>query len=254
MTKFLLALCGLPASGKTTLARALRETLASSGSLEIVSTDQWRDQDYYSNFVPENEHIVRQRALDRTTKKLLRGISVIHDDTNYYSSMRHELYVIAKENRCVFGIVHVSTPLEVALSWNRSRDDALPEPVIVKIAQSFEPPGSRYAWDRPIAVVDLSQTEVQESASEIARTLRKLKAARGRTVQENESREDALDLATRQAVTSFLLEFESLRNDPRVYRIRKRILAESKKVAASPQEARIRVLAELRRLAPSGSS
>jgi O-phosphoseryl-tRNA(Sec) kinase len=250
MMKFLLALCGLPASGKTTLARTVKEMLAGRCKVEIVSTDEWRDREYYSNFLPENEHTVRQTALDRTTRILSRGISVIHDDTNYYSSMRHELYVIAKEKRCAFAVVHVSTPLEVALSWNGSRTDALPEAVITRIAYSFEPPGTRYAWDKPVAVVDLSQVRVEKAASEIAHSLQMLRAIGAKTLKGSESKDDELDLATRQAVASFLKEFESLRNNPRVHMIRKKVLGESRKGAVSPEEARTRTMAELRRLAP----
>ncbi len=251
MTEFLLALCGLPASGKTTLAEQIRKSLKPRSKVEIVSSDRWRDQEYYSRFEPENEHRVRQAALESTTSILSRGLSVIHDDTNYYSSMRHELYAIAKESRCAFAVVHVCTPLEVALKWNQSRANPLPEGVLLKIARNFEPPGSKYEWDRPVAVVDLSRTKSEDAAPKIAKAIREQETTYEETTGDHEPEADNLDIATRQAVASFLNEFESYRNDPRVHRIRRTILAESRKRNATPEEARDRVTAELKRLSSS---
>ncbi len=53
MTKFLLALCGLPVSGKTTLAEQIRRSLEMPSKVQIVSADQWRDREYYSRFEPK---------------------------------------------------------------------------------------------------------------------------------------------------------------------------------------------------------
>lgn len=248
MTRFLLVLCGLPASGKTTLAEQIRKSLKPRSKVEIVSTDQWRDRDYYERFTPEKEHAVRRTALETTMNILSRGTSVIHDDTNYYSSMRHELYAIAKESQCAFAVVHVCTPLEVVLRWNQSRANPIPEKVILKIARNFELPGTKYEWDRAVAVVDLSRTTAEEAALEVAKIIRALKTAPEETREGHEPQVDTLDTATRQAVASFLNEFESYRNDPRVHRIRRTILAESRKRNATPEEAEDRVTAELKRL------
>ncbi|MGQ4872048.1 MAG: AAA family ATPase, partial [Candidatus Thorarchaeota archaeon] len=83
MRLFLLVMCGIPASGKTTLARAILNALDSSVVVEIVSTDDLRDERYYADFRPEREHMVRAQALKRAARLLHRGVSVIHDDTNY---------------------------------------------------------------------------------------------------------------------------------------------------------------------------
>jgi O-phosphoseryl-tRNA(Sec) kinase len=115
MKQFLLVLCGIPASGKSTLANEIKNVLNQRVELEIVSTDKWRDEAYYSSFSPEKETQVRERALKRTSFLLSIGTSVIHDDTNYYTSMRHELYDLARINECVFAVVYVATPLDIAL-------------------------------------------------------------------------------------------------------------------------------------------
>ncbi len=60
MNQFILALCGLPASGKSSLADAIRSTVYSKGlEVEVVRTDEWRDDAYYSDFVPEKEGCIQ---------------------------------------------------------------------------------------------------------------------------------------------------------------------------------------------------
>jgi uridine kinase len=63
MEQFLLALCGLPASGKSTLADAIQKTLGPT--VVIVRTDEWRDDSYYTDWKPEKEAPVRLGALER---------------------------------------------------------------------------------------------------------------------------------------------------------------------------------------------
>ena len=79
MNQFILALCGLPASGKSTLADAIQTAL--NYKVEIVRTDEWRDNAYYTNWKSEKEKPVRQKALARVKELVSEGKSVIHDDT-----------------------------------------------------------------------------------------------------------------------------------------------------------------------------
>ena len=81
MNQFILALCGLPAAGKSVLADAIQKAL--NYDVEIVRTDEWRDNEYYTDWKPEKEKPVRQKALERVKKLAAEGKSVIHDDTNY---------------------------------------------------------------------------------------------------------------------------------------------------------------------------
>ncbi len=180
MNQFLLALCGLPASGKSSLADAIRLAVRSKGSeVEIVRTDEWRDDTYYSDFVPEKEDEVRRAALARVKTLIGKGKSVIHDDTNYYNSMRHELREIAIDAKCAFGIIHVTTPLEEALKWNRERPGTrIPDYVIQRISERFDRPGARYLWDCPLAEVDMSILDLDSIISEIVNTIRTLEVIR----------------------------------------------------------------------------
>ncbi len=226
MTQFLLAICGIPASGKTTLAREIQEATAAHWDSILVSTDDWRDDEYYSSFKPEKEGEVRKKALNLTRTLLARKQSVIHDDTNYYSSMRHELLCLAEEFQCAFGIVYVKTPIKIALQWNTKRSTVIPPDVVKKIHNKFDTPGEKYAWDIPVYEVDLSSAEVGDAVVELVGRLRKLKPITEKDISKPGMIEE-FDTATRRIVKEFLEKESAYRNNPEVSRIRRQILQDA---------------------------
>ncbi len=238
MRQFLLVLCGIPASGKSTLAIAIRERTSQTQNVVIVSTDDWRDEEYYSDFTPEKEQIVRKRALHKTRQMINKGLSVIHDDTNYYQSMRHDLYEIAVDRGCVFGVVYVSTPPDIAMRWNRLRNIHIPDEVIERIHDRFDLPGKKYLWDRPIMTINLFVMPVDSVAMDLAERLRALRPVRKPTPHEmNHNTERVLlDVITRQVVRKFLQEMPEYQKDPRVSKIRREVLREAREKGFSPHE------------------
>lgn len=223
MKRYLLALCGIPASGKSTLAVKLHEYLYPEEDVKIVGTDQWRNRAYYSEFTPEKENEVRNAALRRTRQYLAEGMSVIHDDTNYYASMRHELYVIAMEKECCFGIIHVNTPLKIAKEWNEQRENPLPEEIIVRIYERFDIPGSKYTWDKPLEKINLAEVELEEVLPRIALGIRNLEPL-SFPMKSIPGYAEFYDRLTRQVINSFLQEEKVLRGNPEIVDIRKDVL------------------------------
>ncbi len=237
MDQFLLALCGIPASGKSALASVIASNLKRESDVTIVSTDDWRDSRYYAEFRPDNERRVRKAALEKTERLIEAGRSVIHDDTNYYASMRHELYEIAVRRGCRFATVHVSTSVNEALSRNRERDSCIPEHVIRQINEKLDIPGRKYAWDNPIATVNLGIRTIDDAADEIVSRLRTLEPiSDSGEAENNDAQNRLLDVITRQVVARFLKENPSYRNDPRVTKARREALAESKAEGLTPYE------------------
>ncbi len=216
---------------------------------QIVSTDMWRDELYSSVFRPRNERRVRRAALDRVDFLIRAGDCVIHDDTNYYASMRHELLSVAREHGCAFAVVHVTTPLQVALDWNLTRSRPIPEHVILRIADRFDVPGGRYAWDRPIASVNLAATDAWDAAAGIVRSLAELEPLRIDRPLPGESIGQAIDLVTRRVVARFLRENTLFQRDPAVHRLRKTVLREAREEGLSVSEARNRLNRRLSELA-----
>jgi len=224
MIQFILAICGLPASGKSTLADRIQRSLEIR--TEIVRTDDLRDDSYYQDWKPEKERIVRKRARDRVNQLVTQGISVIHDDTNYYTSMRHELFEIALENKCGFVIIHVTTPVTTALKWNRNRPNTkIPDSVIEDIFERFDNPGRHYLWDNSDLEVDMERDDVNEVLHEIEQILDRLKpASKPESKMITATEYEKLDVITRSVVSEFLKEHPDQRGNREVSVIRRDIL------------------------------
>ena len=224
MNQFILALCGLPASGKSTRADAIQSAMNSE--VEIVRTDEWRDEAYYSNWKPEKEKPVRQKALAKVRELVAEGKSVIHDDTNYYTSMRHELFEIAVEDGCAFAIVHVATPVTVALQWNKEREvSRIPDSVIHDIFERFDNPGRRYLWDTADLEVSLEIQEISAVVPEIVEILHEIKpASKPEPLPVTCIEFGRLDTETRLTVSEFLEAYPELRGNRDVSIIRRSFL------------------------------
>ena len=224
MDQFLLALCGLPASGKTTLAEAIQDAL--KFDVEIVSSDEWRDAEYYTDWKPEKERRVRQASLTRTAEFIKQGKNVIHDDTNYYKSMRHDLFKIALQRRCSFAIVHVSTSLENAITWNKMREHSnITENIIRRISERFDTPGGRYLWDYPDVEVDMASQSLDSVLVDIIGMLETLEVVEEpRPIRVSESTGEIIDQITRETVNEFLKEHPELRGNREVSKVRRNVL------------------------------
>jgi O-phosphoseryl-tRNA(Sec) kinase len=248
MNQFILALCGLPASGKSVLAEAIQKAL--KFEVEIVGTDDWRDNDYYTEWKPEKEGPVRQAALDRVKKLVEQGKSVIHDDTNYYSSMRHELLKIAIASRCGFSIIHVTTPVTVALQWNRKRADTrIPDSVIEAIFERFDVPGRRYLWDNSDLEVNMESQELISVIPEIMDILDELEPALEPVPKIVTNIEfERLDTETRLIVSKFLEEHPEQRGNREVSTIRRSVLRTANNRSVSIKEVSTLLWAELLKL------
>ncbi len=201
--KFLVILCGLPSSGKTTLATRLALLMESHGiPTAVIGSDNFRRMMpiYQERFPPDREPLIRRGTLHTTAFFLGRGVSVVSDDTNYYSSMRHELVELAKRAGAIYAIVSIETPLEIALKWNEERGLSIPQSVIASINEKFEKPGSKYKWDRSLASFDLSRTPADKAAEEVLKLLFSLKHEEKKAVPSS-SMGDEIDRATRKIVS-----------------------------------------------------
>ena len=158
---YLFVLIGLPASGKTTFAQALKKELAGKTSfLEYIDTDVIRTANFGSEFLPENEEKVRKEAIRRLLFLNGESLAIIVDDMNYYSSMRHEFFEIAKDKKWHYLPIYIATPLEICLDWNEARGGKIHNDVILRVAERFDIPGKKYSWDTPKLKFDFSCIDV----------------------------------------------------------------------------------------------
>lgn len=138
-------LVGLPASGKSTLARKLTET---EGVVAIEFDKLERELDKEgSEFSIEHWQAARDTAFQQCSEALVRQDVrvVVMDDNFYYRSMRKRYFHLARELRVGYLEVHLEMPVEEAMRRNKEREVkpgqlAVPEHVIVKMASKLEPP------------------------------------------------------------------------------------------------------------------
>ena len=130
---YLLIMCGLPSSGKTTISKNVASLLEDKHGIStmVISSDDFRDMLSYSSkgFKPEREASVKALYEKAIATGLENGFLVISDDLNYYKSMRSELRQIAKRSGSDYDIVFVDTPVEVATQMEprtRIADTAVP--------------------------------------------------------------------------------------------------------------------------------
>jgi len=165
---YLLIICGLPSSGKTTTSKNVASLLEDKHDIStmIISSDDFRGMLSYSSkgFKPEREASVKALYEKTIATGLENGFLVISDDLNYYKSMRSELRQIAKRSGADYDIVFVDTPVEVAIKWNRERGSPIPSSLIEEINLKLDPPKGDYKWDSPLAVVDPSKQSYKEIA------------------------------------------------------------------------------------------
>ncbi|MHC4944070.1 MAG: AAA family ATPase [Planctomycetota bacterium] len=170
----LIALAGLPAAGKSYFAEQLGSLLDQQYGTRVmvIASDTVRDEivALKRQFDPEVEAQVRPLTLERIESGLAQGFSVIHDDLNYYRSMRFELVSLARDLQVPYALLHIATSVDACLKFNRDRGRKIPDEVIVKDSGRFDPPGLD-PWDEPLAVVEApkwNEDVLEEIAGKLA--------------------------------------------------------------------------------------
>ncbi len=218
---------GLPASGKTTFADFLKKklNLYFHAEVKIIDPDLLRDSLSLKSFDFQNEPRIREEALEKVRKYLKRGIIVINDDLNYYTSMRHDLKSIADDLGINFYTIHISTPLELCFKRNEKRGKPIPNEVIQKIHNKFDN-FKKYKWDYPFKTYTATQSRdpvnfIEELTNEIAEDLKK--TTKKTTVRNSihSSNLAALDLITRKYVGRLLDVPQNLSQKDEILKYRK---------------------------------
>lgn len=118
-------LCGLPFSGKTTLAKKIAEYTGS----KLIAFDQlWLELEKDTNVAPllkgdEGWRLIRRVAKERIAESLKNSRSVVYDDINVRLEHREELREVARQHGAIPVVVYVDTPL--AIREKREKENLL---------------------------------------------------------------------------------------------------------------------------------
>jgi tRNA uridine 5-carbamoylmethylation protein Kti12 len=206
----LIALAGLPAAGKSYFAERLGRLLDGDhgARVMVIASDTVRNEiiALKDDFVPEVEARVRPLTLERIRSGIAQDFSVIHDDLNYYRSMRFELVSLARELEVPHALVHIATSADACLKFNADRGRKIPDAVIVKDSGRFDPPGLD-PWDEPLAVVEApawDEAGLAEIGERIACLTESYTPWEPPVLKTHTpSRREALDLLSRRVIGAF---------------------------------------------------
>lgn len=243
---FLIIFCGVPCSGKSTIAKELAEFMTKNFgySVTIVSSDTYRHMipAYKYAFEPELEQFVREATYNTILTGLKHGLLVISDDMNYYASIRRKLARIAEQCRADYAIIYVSVPLELAIEWNKKRGEPIPNSLIEEIYYKFDEPGKEYKWDKPLLTVNPAETDVHQLIEEIAAKIHERICAEEEIPIRRETKAASsllidLERETRRAMGEIMKRFKTLAIAPQISELRKKIVKEAFERNLCPAEA-----------------
>jgi O-phosphoseryl-tRNA(Sec) kinase len=133
----LLIFCGIPGSGKTTIARVVADRLPKA---ILVQTDAVRAMLGHPNFGAEESKFVYDGCMAVAREALRNGYTVLLDGTfmreEYRAKARNELRKYSSR----MDVVYVACGLETALRRNASRSARIPPDKVRSIHERFEPP------------------------------------------------------------------------------------------------------------------
>jgi protein KTI12 len=174
----LLVLSGLPASGKTTLAKALAAEFAEHGlRVDVVSDGANLSKLYDSNMDCSSlrrprqelyadsaaEKATRARLLAAAERALAPNTVVLVDSLNYIKGFRYELFCVAKTCAARYAVVQTMCSEEECVQQDGLRQDCYGAELVRALARRFEPPDRRNRWDSPLFTVDTGGAPVLNS-------------------------------------------------------------------------------------------
>jgi adenylylsulfate kinase-like enzyme len=138
--------CGIPGSGKTTIAEILRKQLGGLGRVQLFSSDQLRGP-VYPKFL---------KALDPDRE---RADYTVFDATFYKREWRRQVKAAAPSEQVI--TVYLECPLKLALERNRERGPNISEKALHIIFHKMERP------ENPTIAIDTAQTSAADAAAKI---------------------------------------------------------------------------------------
>lgn len=151
MTK-LIAMKGLPASGKSSKAKEIMET---SGNTVRVNKDLLRKMLHNDKFTGRNEGITHEVSKLIVQNMLIKETNVIVDDTNLNPKIMEDWKNVAKTIGAKFEIVEMDTDVHTCVVRDMDRADSVGGHVIKNMALQY---GIHKPEDNSVIICDLDGT------------------------------------------------------------------------------------------------
>lgn len=136
--------CGIPGSGKSTIAKILAKKLDKLGSIKLFISDEISGQVY--------------KRISKLLKENLNKVDYIVVDATFYKrKWREMVFKICGKDRVV--LVYVDCPLKICLQRNKERKNPLPEKVLHIISHQMEKP------KKPDLIIDTKNLRPKEAVS-----------------------------------------------------------------------------------------
>jgi predicted kinase len=129
----LVMLRGLPASGKSTIAKEI----ATTGEYIRVNRDLLREMFHFSVWSGKNERLIVETETALTLKALNENVSVIVDDCNLNPDNETMWRGVAEMAKAKFEIVDVDTPYDVCIERDKDRVKKVGAHVIKSMALQY---------------------------------------------------------------------------------------------------------------------
>ena len=156
MKKILIMMCGIPASGKSTIAYNLAKCLEEQKSI-IVSMDNIREEWFGTRKCQDSGDEVYAQSVEDTLWAFENFNIVIYDATNRTKKARKQLVkAIQKYYDCLVYCVYMATPLDIAIERNANRDESIqvPPATIQRMYDSLQHPTEKEKYYKEIYIIE----------------------------------------------------------------------------------------------------
>lgn len=152
-------LVGLPASGKSTYAKSLKQAYGEEKTI-IIESDSYRERLYGDSAIQGDNSKLFELIHSDILKRLSEGFNVIFDATNV--SRKHRLSIVQRlSNNVVKECIIVATSYPRCLERNEQRERKVPKEVIDRMWKSFQIPTYTEGWD----IIDIEYSYDKDSYS-----------------------------------------------------------------------------------------
>lgn len=153
MKKILIVMCGIPASGKSSIATDLSAIL---GDIPVISMDNIRKEWFGTRKCQDRGDEIYAQSIEDVLFAFEHYDVVIYDATNRTRKARKKVVKdIQKYYDCITYCIFMDTPLDIALDRNfdRNEEEKVPPAIIHRMYDTLQPPTEEEKYFKEIYIL-----------------------------------------------------------------------------------------------------